>query len=175
MHCTHTPYDCLMNMRFCPPMHDVHDVQAFFGWDLFILSSLVPAHGILVAIGRMANRFLVHQPALSAQQVRALADFRAKSGPIPNSAQLHDPNVLRLLRRPIRLEAEPILYFGGWLESVLIAIGLTGAYVWRIHWPNALILENPVPGIKMDDIWYMICAVYAITRALHWLTTAGDG
>ncbi len=168
--------------------------QAFWGPDALVLTSLVPAHAIMVAIARVANAVTARQPSRSLLQRQALHDLRArgrarlkraassgkKDAVADDSAEasatpLSELGFIRLTRRTIRLEGAPLLWLGGWLESVLLAVGLTGAFVWRVTHPTSMLLPQPLPVVDMDDAWFLAVACYAALKAVHWLLAAGDG
>ncbi len=113
-----------------------------------MLSSLVPAHAILVALGRLANRIVVRKPTQATD---------------PDNKEARTPHI-------ITLESQPLWWVLGWIESILLAGALVLGYVVRINYPNIVTNKSKWPVI--NDYWYLACAAYAVVKVGHWAAIA---
>jgi hypothetical protein len=173
-------------------------VLAFFGGNVMVLTSLVPAHALLVALERLATAATCRHPSASAAERQAHLANRAAAQarqrrtmslngkqPQPASgAPMDQPlelSLARLLRPRVRLAGSMVWGLGGWLEATLVAVGLCLLYAWRLNQSSSAVpviyIETHVDlltGVTLDA-WYMVAASYVAVHVLHWLLTSRDG
>ncbi|MEW5305138.1 MAG: hypothetical protein WDW36_007699 [Sanguina aurantia] len=165
--------------------------QAFSAYDLSLTSSAVLTHAFLTALERVATYVMTRHPADPLETHRRDADWlqdvpAADPGPAKGSvgpgpgpgpgaracAAGCSPRSLRSRRRTTAFEGAPTFGVLGWLEYVLLFVGLAALYTVRFTDLGGL--AAPLQPLA-KAYWMLAAGGYTAAYLGHWVLTTRDG